>query len=63
MMPWEAPMSDANREQGPREVEELTTAIREMASRVSAQFVLDDKKAQNFIAAGEQREQVKKKTE
>jgi hypothetical protein len=53
-------MSDGNREQRPREIEELTTAIREMASRVSAQFVLDDRKAQNFIAAGEQRDHLKK---
>jgi hypothetical protein len=29
-----------------------------MASRVSAEFILDQEKAQNFIAAGEQRNKV-----
>lgn len=48
-------MPDPRESKSPREVEELTTAIREMASRVSAEFVLDQQKAQNFIAASEQR--------
>jgi hypothetical protein len=48
-------MPNPRRLQTPQEVEELTTSIREMASRVSAEFVLDQQKAQNFIAAGEQR--------
>jgi hypothetical protein len=48
-------MADPRRLQTPQEVEELTISIREMASRVSADFVLDNQKAQNFIAAGEQR--------
>jgi hypothetical protein len=48
-------MSDPRERRSPQEVEELTTAIREMASRVSAEFVLDQEKAQNFIAASEQR--------
>ncbi len=52
-------MPGADRERPPREVEELTSAIQEMASRVGAQFVLDDRKAQNFIAASEQRQQPK----
>lgn len=30
-----------------------------MASRVNTQFVIDDKKTQNFVAAGEQREKVR----
>lgn len=52
-------MSNSGRDRSPQEVEQLTSAIREMASRVSAEFILDDQKAQNFIAAGEQREQRK----
>jgi hypothetical protein len=52
-------MSNPNRERSPQEVEELTSAIREMASRVSAQFVPDSQKTQNFIAAGERRESQK----
>ena len=42
------------------DLEQLTSAIREMASRVNAQFVVDDQKTQNFVAAGEQRDKVKK---
>jgi hypothetical protein len=53
-------MSGAGRDRPPQEIEQLTSAIREMASRVSAEFVLDDQKTQNFIAASEQREQAKK---
>jgi len=56
---WEARMSNLKKERPPQEVEELTSAIREMASRVSAQFVLNEQKTQNFIAASEQREQAK----
>lgn len=37
------------------QVEQLTSSITEMASRVNAEFVLDQKKAQNFRAASEQR--------
>lgn len=48
------------RDQSSGELEQLTSAIREMASRVNAQFVIDDKKTQNFVAAGEQREKAKK---
>jgi hypothetical protein len=51
-------MSNSNRDRPPQ-VEQLTSAIREMASRVSAEFVQDDQKTQNFIAAGEQRGQRK----
>lgn len=43
------------------ELEQLTSAIRVMASRVNAQFVVDDKKSQNFVAAGEQRDRALKK--
>jgi hypothetical protein len=53
-------MSADVRNQSSGELEQLTSAIREMASRVNAQFVVDDKKAQNFVAAGEQREKAKK---
>jgi hypothetical protein len=42
------------------ELEQLKSAIREMASRVNAQFVVDDRKTQNFVAAVEQREKAKK---
>jgi hypothetical protein len=49
-------MSNSNRERSPQEVEELTSAIREMARRVSAQFVPDSRKTQNFIEAGERRQ-------
>jgi hypothetical protein len=53
-------MSAEMRNQSSGELEQLTSAIREMASRVNAQFVVDDKKTQNFVAAGEQRDKVKK---
>jgi hypothetical protein len=53
-------MSAEARNQSSGELEQLTSAIREMASRVNAQFVVDDKKTQNFIAAGEQRDKAKK---
>jgi hypothetical protein len=53
-------MSAEARNQSSGELEQLTSAIREMASRVNAQFVVDDQKTQNFIAAGEQRDRVKK---
>lgn len=49
-------MSADIKEQAAGELEQLTSAIREMASRVNAQFVVDDKKTQNFVAAGEQRD-------
>ncbi len=47
------PLSD--RDKSPREIDELTTSIREMANRVGVQFVLDDRKAENYRAASEQR--------
>jgi hypothetical protein len=53
-------MSADVRNQSSGELEQLTSAIREMASRVNAQFVVDDKKTQNFVAAGEQRDKAKK---
>jgi hypothetical protein len=46
----------SGRDHPPHEVEQLTTAIREMASRVSAEFVPSQEKTQNFIAASKQRE-------
>jgi hypothetical protein len=53
-------MSDSDRGRSPKEVEQLTSAIRGLASRVNAEFVVDERKKQNFIAASEQREQIKK---
>jgi hypothetical protein len=50
------------KDQSSRELEQLTSAIRVMASRVNAQFVVDDKKSQNFVAAGVQRDRAIKKT-
>ncbi|WP_271520387.1 MULTISPECIES: hypothetical protein [unclassified Bradyrhizobium] len=52
--------ADVRRNQTSGELEQLTSAIREMASRVNAQFVVDDTKTQNFLAAGEQRDKAKK---
>ncbi len=49
------------KDQSSGELEQLTSAIRVMASRVNAQFVVDDKKSQNFVAAGEQRDRALKK--
>jgi hypothetical protein len=43
-----------------RELEQLTSAIKEMASRVNAQFVIDNQKTQNFVAAGEHRDRTRK---
>jgi hypothetical protein len=53
-------MSTEAKNQSSGELEQLTSAIREMASRVNAQFVVDDQKTQNFVAAGEQRDRAKK---
>jgi hypothetical protein len=53
-------MSAHEKERSQGELEQLTSAIREMASRVNAQFVVDDQKTQNFIAAAEQRDRVKR---
>lgn len=55
-------MAAEGKDQSVQEVEQLTSAIRMMASRVNAQFVVDDKKTQNFVAAGEQRDRAVKKT-
>jgi hypothetical protein len=52
----EALMSNSDRNRSPKEVEQLTSAIRGMASRVNAEFVVDEQKKQNFIAASEQRD-------
>jgi hypothetical protein len=52
-------MKRSDQERSPTEVEELTAAIRDMATRVSATFVPDEQKTQGFIAAGESREKSK----
>ena len=44
-------MSGGEEDRSSRELEQLTTSIREMASRVNAEFILDDHKTQNYIAA------------
>jgi len=49
-------MTELARSRTPQQVEELTSAIREMANRVKANFIQDDKKTQNFIAACAERE-------
>lgn len=49
-------MNDPDRVQQPQQVEELTSAIRDMANRVTVQFVQDDQKTQTFIAARAERE-------
>jgi hypothetical protein len=57
-------MSAAELKQQPsssRELEQLTSAIKEMASRVNAQFVVDNQKTKNFVAAGEHRDRTSKK--
>jgi hypothetical protein len=55
-------MSTQEKERSQGELEQLTSAISEMASRVNAQFVVDAKKTQTFVAAGEQRDKAKKPT-
>jgi hypothetical protein len=44
-----------------QQLQELTSAIRDMASRVNAEFVQDDRKTQNYIAAAEERERERKR--
>lgn len=39
----------------PRDIQQLTTSIQEMANRVGTQFVLDTRKAENYAAATTQR--------
>jgi hypothetical protein len=50
-------MTHPIRDNCPREVEELTTAIQRMASRFGANFVLDTEKARNFQQASERRDE------
>lgn len=50
------------KDQSSGELEQLTSAIRTMASRVNAQFVVDDRKSRNFVAAREQRDRALKQT-
>lgn len=45
--------------EAPSKVNDLTSAIREMASRVNSEFVQDDLKTRNYIAAAEKREREK----
>lgn len=45
-----------DRDNSPREIDQLTNSIREMANRVGAQFILDTRKAENYAAAAEQRQ-------
>ncbi len=52
-------MSGRDRKQSTREIEELVTAIKDMASRVSTTFVIDERKVRNFIAARESRQRLK----
>ena len=40
----------------PQEIEELTTSIRQMANQVNAHFVLDERKAENYVTASGQRQ-------
>lgn len=54
----EAWMTELARSRTPQQVEELTSAIREMANRVKANFIQDDQKIQNFIAACAEREKL-----
>lgn len=49
-------MTYSNQDNPPREIDQLTTSIREMANRVGAQFVIDNRKAENYVAASEQRQ-------
>jgi hypothetical protein len=58
----ELQMAAEAKDQSSGELEQLTSAIRTMASRVNAQFVVDDKKSQNFVAAREQRDRAQKQT-
>ena len=53
-------MNTDRKEQARADLEQLTSAIREMANRASAQFVVDTQKSESFAAAGEQREKFKK---
>jgi hypothetical protein len=56
----EAWMTDRNSAQQPHQIQELTSAIKEMANRVTAEFIQDEKKTQNFIAACAEREKARR---
>jgi hypothetical protein len=47
-------------DESPSKVADLTSAIREMASRVNSDFVPDQAKTQNYIAAAATRERDKR---
>ena len=49
-------MNESNGGRSSQHVAELTSEIRDMASQVRTEFVPDQQKTQNFIAACEQRE-------
>ncbi len=49
----------SKKEASPSKVDDLTSAIREMASRVNSELVPDDLKTRNYIAAAEKREREK----
>jgi hypothetical protein len=49
----------SKKEGSPSKVDDLTSAIREMASRINSEFIPDDVKTRNYIAAAERREREK----
>jgi hypothetical protein len=52
-------MTGRDSSQHPQKVQELTSAIKEMAHRVAVEFVPDEQKTQNFIAACAERERTR----
>jgi hypothetical protein len=48
-------MPTSMKDRGRREMDSLTTVIKEMASAVGAEFEVDERKAQAYLAAKERR--------
>jgi hypothetical protein len=44
-------VSNPNDKRQAADLEQLTSSIREMASRVNAEFVVDSRKSENYLAA------------
>jgi hypothetical protein len=44
-------MSNPNDKREALDLEQLTSSIREMASRVNAEFVVDSRKSENYLTA------------
>jgi hypothetical protein len=55
-------MSNPNEKREALDLEQLTSSIREMASRVNAEFVVDSRKSENYLTARQLSESSERKS-